>query len=236
MNELGWWSKWAELRRHGDGYLLRSKVLKEQFFNRAGSLSCQGITSTASWAEPLFARAGAPPTMLVYDSCEEVESLLASGYRQSDTMTTLFSKGPTGRRGDGNPVVSTDPGRWADGYLRSFYGTTELAEALSRIASSLLRVRSSTLMESRVGGDTAGVLALFRTPGVIGAYCVGTVPEYRGRGVATGLLEKAKEVADSEGNALVLQTLASDGVLGFYVARGFEVMYTKRMLEKKRLK
>ena len=77
---------------------------------------------------------------------------------------------------------------------------------------------------------------MFRTPGVIGAYCVGTVPEYRGRGVATGLLEKAKEVADSEGNALVLQTLASDGVLGFYVERGFEVMYAKRMLEKKRLK
>ena len=76
-------------------------------------------------------------------------------------------------------------------------------------------------------------MALFRTPGLIGAYCVGTVPRRRGLGIATGLLRRAREIAESEERALVLQTQSSDGLLRIYHHRGIEVKYAKSIMEKK---
>jgi len=171
-------------------------------------------------------------TFFAFDSCKGVGSLLAAGYRHVDTMTVLLSKGPIGDDGSHKVTVSTKARPWVAAYLRAFYGGEELADVVSPTVSSLLRSRDVTLLEARVGGDTTGVLALFRTPGIAGAYCVGTVPEHRKHGIATALLSKAREIADSEGRISVLQTLASDRALEFYLGRGFEKMHAKRVLEK----
>lgn len=159
--------------------------------------------------------------------------MLAAGYRQVDSMTVLLSRGRTGDDGSQKVTASTEARAWTTAYLRSFYGSEELAGVVAPIASSLLRSRDATLLEARVRGDTAGVLALFRTPGVAGAFCVGTVPEHRRHGIATALLAKGRQIADSEGRSLVLQTLESDGALRFYLGNGFEKMYAKRVLERK---
>ena len=76
-------------------------------------------------------------------------------------------------------------------------------------------------------------MAMFRTRGIVGAYCVGTVPEFRKKGVATALLARARQIATEEGRSLILQTLNSDGVLQFYLRRGFEVIYSKKVLTRK---
>ena len=76
-------------------------------------------------------------------------------------------------------------------------------------------------------------MAMFRTRGIAGAYCVGTVPEFRKKGVATALLARARQIATEEGRSLILQTLNSDGVLQFYLRRGFEVIYSKKVLTRK---
>jgi len=117
-------------------------------------------------------------------------------------------------------------------YLRAFYGSEELTRTVKPIVASLLRDRAVTLLEQKVGGEVAGVLALFRTPGLMGVYCVGTVPEYRKRGVATSLLAKAGRMAASERRALILQSLASEGATQLYLDNGFEMMYEKLILEK----
>jgi len=148
-------------------------------------------------------------------------------------MTVLISKGSVGEGGRGQrigPAASSEG--WTAAYLNAFYGSEDLAGVVNPIVASLLKVRAATLLESKVKGETAGVLALFRTPGIIGTYCIGTVPEYRRKGVATGLLAKARQIAESEGRALVLQTLTSDGALQFYLDKGFKVMYSKLVLEK----
>jgi GNAT superfamily N-acetyltransferase len=206
--------------------------MRESFFNRAGSLTCQGLVGTAAWAENhLFSRA-MNSTFLAFDSCKGGNSLLAAGYRQVDTMTVLLSRDPIGDDGSESVAVSTDTLAWTTAYLRSFYGSEELAGVVGPIVSSLLRSKDVTLLEARAGGDTSGVLALFRTPGMAGVYCVGTVPEQRRHGIATALITKARRIADSEGRILVLQALTSDGALEFYLRRGFEKMYAKRILEK----
>lgn len=235
LNELKWWSKWGNLRRRGDGYLLTSEKLREPFFNRAGSLTCDGVPGAAAWAERDLAPLGLSSTVVVFDACGAPKDLLASGYTETDTMTVLFSEGPVTKEGDQGAEVGTanDAGSWGSTYLRSFYGDEGLAGVLGPIVASLQRDRDVTLLESRVKGETAGVLAIYRTPGMAGVYCVGTVPEQRKRGVATGLLAEAREIASREERALVLQTLKSDGALALYLNRGFVPMYSKRVLEKK---
>ena len=182
-----------------------------------------------------MARLGMDSTFLAYDSCRALGSLLASGYRDIDAMTVLLSRGPTGGLRPGGPevVASASPRRWTDAYLSAFYGSGDQAGAVGPIVDRLSADRATTLLESRVGGETAGVLAIFRTPGIAGVYCVGTVPEYRRQGVASALLASAREVAQREKRSLILQTLTSDGALRFYLDRGFEPLYAKRVLERK---
>ena len=234
LNELGWWSRWAKLTWRGDGYLMTSEELPEPFFNHAGALTCRGAKRTAVWAERELFRRGKNAAFLGFEDCEATPYSIASGYRRVDVMAVLTSGGPAEGRGDRRKIPpSTSPQEWTSAYLRSFYGDEGLTDVVTPIISSLSQSQAVTLLESRADGEVAGVLAIFRTRGIAGVYCVGTTPEHRREGVATSLLAKAKEIADSEGRTIVLQTLKSDGVLKFYLNRGFEQLYTKAVLEKR---
>lgn len=233
LNEVRWWSKWARLRWRGDGYLLTSEGLTEPFFNRAGGLTCEAVTQVFHWAELELSRSGMNSTVMVFESCRAVSSLYASGYVKVDRMSILESKGPiTGGKGAGSIVISDDPKTWADAYLDSFYDGRALEGVVVPIAMRLLNTRGVTLFESRDNGKTAGVMALFKTPGILGLYCLGTLPEHRGRGIATGLIARAKHIAHKEHRRLVLQTLMSDGATGLYRRRGFAEIYSKLILER----
>ncbi|MCL4355106.1 MAG: GNAT family N-acetyltransferase [Nitrososphaerota archaeon] len=234
LNELGWWSRWAKLSWRGDGYLMTSEEFPEPFFNHAGALTCRGAKRTAAWAERELFRRGKNSTFLGFEDCEATPFFIALGYRRVDVMAVLSSAGRAkSRRGGRKMLPSPSPREWASAYLRSFYGDEGLTAVVTPIVASLSQSRAVTLLESRADDEVTGVLAIFRTKGIAGVYCVGTTPEHRREGVATSLLSKAKEIADSEGRALVLQTLKSDGVLNFYLDRGFEPLYTKAVLEKR---
>lgn len=233
LNEVGWWSKWARLKWRGEGYLLSSADLKEPFFNRAGVLACKALNVTVAWAEPALFSEGVDSTLLIFDSCASAERLLVRGYEQTDTMTVLrAATQPTAGGPEVEVRASTGSDDWTAAYLRSFYGGEELTDVVRPIVSSLPS-KPVTLLEARSHGETAGVLAMFRTKGVAGVYCVGTAPEFRRRGVASSLLARAEQIASTEGRSLILQTLNSDGALRFYLRRGFEVMYSKRVLTRK---
>lgn len=150
-------------------------------------------------------------------------------------MAVLLSKKEVSERAhpEAGVTMSGNPQRWAATYLDAFYGSRDLIAEVSPIASRLISAKGTTLLESRIRGETAGVMALYRTPQVIGVYCLGTSPGHRGRGVATGLLTEARRVAKEEGRNLILQTLRSDGAGRFYRDRGFSELYSKRFLERR---
>jgi GNAT superfamily N-acetyltransferase len=217
------------------GYLLTSKDFLEPFFNRAGTFACTGVSETAAWAEKKLAARRTASTFLAFDSCARAARALEdSGYRTVDTMTILASNGPLSGAGGARATIVTPPsaGEWTRAYLEAFYGGQELAPGVAPIVRGLLKARAATLLGASVQGKTAGVLAIFRTEGLAGVYCVGTVPEYRRQGVAETLLHRAKEISDKEGRKLILQSLSSDGSEGYYTRRGFVPVYSKRMLWK----
>ena len=188
-----------------------------------------------AWAEEMLTAHSADPTMVVFDSCiGAVGRLRASGYAPVDTMTVLLSEGPVESAGRATATVHERPAadRWARAYLEAFYGDEELAPRIVPIVTRLLRLDSVTLLEARAGGDTAGVLALFRTRGLAGVYCVGTVPGHRRKGVAGTLLSRAKAIAEDERRRLVLQALASDGSIRYFLKRGFKALYSKQLMSK----
>jgi GNAT superfamily N-acetyltransferase len=236
LNEVRWWSHWARLSWFGSsGYLLTSQDLPEPFFNRAGTLTCRGVEQLAMWSEKKLAARGVDSTVLVFDSCVRAAStLLDSGYKQVDTMTVLLSASPivTDSSVQLRITMPSSAEIWTRAYLRAFYGDENLAASVVPIVSRLLRAKTITLLEAKVDEKTAGVMAISRTRGLAGVYCAGVVPQYRSKGVASGLFIRAKEIAYAEGRELILQTLASDRAESFYSRRGFVKLYSKRMLSK----
>ena len=237
LNELEWWRNWAELDWMGrDAYLFRSSEMPEVFFNRGGFLNCEPSDKILSGLETRLQESGRNPAIMIYESCSELaDGLAKAGYRKADVMTVMQADGKLGSK-TMSPAVTDqarDAGDWARGYLMAFYGDLKLMSSVEKAVRRAQKLDSTTLLEARIGGEMAGVLAVFRTPGLAGVYCVGTIERYRRRGVAEVLLARAGEIAEAEGRTLVLQTLESDGSEPYYARRGFRVLYRKLLLQKK---
>lgn len=72
---------------------------------------------------------------------------------------------------------------------------------------------------ARVGGEPAAVLLTVRAGDTTGIYAVATVPEQRGKGLSTALLDRA--IVEGTGQ-VVLQVMAESYPHDFYRRRGFE--------------
>jgi GNAT superfamily N-acetyltransferase len=174
-------------------------------------------------------------TITIFASCTKaVEGLEASGYVPADTMTVLLSSDSAKPASPTKVTINERPAAdsWTRAYVHAFYGDQEFAPHITQIVNRLLKPNAVTLLEAKVGDDTAGVLAIFRTAGLAGVYCVGTIPEHRRKGVAGTLLSRAKAIAGAEGRHLFLQSLASEGTSRYYLQRGFSIVYSKKLLSK----
>ena len=236
LNEARWWSNWGHVAwLDSSCYLLTSGDFREPFFNRACVLDCRGVGAAVARAEERLMGQGMASIITILDSCtKSVMGLRASGYRPVDKMTVMFSEGAVKSASLTPVTIDERPAEdgWTRAYLEAFYRDQKLAPVVPPIVIRLLTLSSVTLLVARTGGETAGVLALFRTRGLAGVYCVGTIPEHRSKGVASALLSKARATAAAEGRHLILQALASDVSARFYLERGFKILYSKQMLSK----
>jgi ribosomal protein S18 acetylase RimI-like enzyme len=235
LNEASWWAFWADLSWTGaDSYVLTSRESDEYFFNRGGFLGCEGGAASVAGAEAALVRAGRNPCFSVPDECAQVlRALTSRGYTAFDSMAVLELGRPTFRTSPALAISSgqeVEPADWAAAYSLSFYGDLSESEAATRVASRVAREQSVTLIEGKIDGDAAGVLAAFRSPGLIGIYCVGTAGGFRRAGVAGSLIRAAWDIASAEGRSLVLQTILSENALGFYSRGGFRRLHSKTLL------
>ncbi|MFF0270109.1 GNAT family N-acetyltransferase [Kribbella sp. NPDC004536] len=75
----------------------------------------------------------------------------------------------------------------------------------------------------RVDGDPASITLVLRTELVTGVYAVATKPQYRGRGLATRLLEQARQ--EAAGGRLTLQVVEGSDAERLYLNLGFRPAY-----------
>jgi GNAT superfamily N-acetyltransferase len=237
LNEVGWWSNWGKVRwLDGGCYVLSSAGFDEPFFNRAGFLSCSASREGILKVEAAFRRARRVPYLTLFGACARSASLLRErGYSVVDAMAVMES-GKAAMPVNGEVLVRQagprDIDQWSETYLLSFYGELTLKPRVLEVAKRLSRLEKATLLMGELDGKAAGVSALYRTPGYLGLYCLGTLPKCRGRGVARSLLGAAQDIAVRGGRKLVLQSLLSEETHPFYGRLGFQRLYVKAFLRK----
>jgi len=237
MNEIGWWSYWANVHWIGTGsYIMLSSEFDEFFFNRAGFANCEGTAEFIPKIEAEFGAFGVPPCLSVQEACTQTLQVLESrGYTIFDKMSVMQMDHPMFQTAQGLTVLSgqdISPGDWAEAYSLSFYGDTRWKKSVSLIAGQLQKEPSVTLFAGKKDGRVVGTLAAYRTPGLLGIYCVGTIAEYREMGIAGSLIYQASNLASAERRAFILQTILSDGVDDFYSKGGFRRLYLKLLMRR----
>lgn len=239
LNEVEWWAKWAELEWVGGGcYALFSKKFREPFFNRAGFLEiAQNLEDLVETMEERFAERRVKPRVLVQETpgWRPVGEFFARrGYRVVDSMSVMQAgRGALVQNPEVDVEVSTRSlAEWSRTYLRAFYGRTVLMPAVKSILGKAIVDKRVSLLIARIGRDAVGCGAVYRTEGLLGAYCIGTVPAWRRKNVGSTVLGAIRELARRERRKLILQTMLSDSVEDFYLRNGFNRLYIKSVYER----
>ncbi len=238
LNEAGWWSPWSDVQWTGEtSYVMLSRDFDEYFFNRAGFVDCSSGLDDVVRIEAKFEAAGRPPVFSVQTECKELAALLNSrSFTSFDEMSVMqlgqlkFRKATNLKVMQGRDVETAE---WAATYALSFYGNLSLQVPVGRIVHRLTEEPSVTLVSGTKDGKTLGVLAAFRTPGLLGVYCVGTRVENRRMGVAGSMIHEVSKIASAEGRELILQTIVSEGFEDFYARGGFRRLYLKHLMKRK---
>ena len=237
LNEVSWWSHWGDVSWLGEGvYVITSASFPEPLFNHATVLGeVSDVDMAIQKALGRFRDAGVRPSFFVIDDPRFVPlriKLESAGYTTVDTMEVLAAEArhPIDNESIEIVRVVSDVHDWVSAYLRSFYGDGGPEEEVEGVAKRAVRDKDVSLVLAKRGKEVVGGMALLRRGGLLGAYCVGTLPEHRRLGVASGMLSYASNQAKEQGMTLVLQTFAEDHVEGFYLKNGFRKVYGKSVL------
>jgi N-acetylglutamate synthase-like GNAT family acetyltransferase len=252
LNEVNWWAKWVDdtVWVSKNCYAIFSEEFKQEwFFNRSGFLGVEKVPEkVVEVIEREFTKRKRQASYVFVEDgrhWEKLRSSLASrGYVSADKMLVMevnpatkempapnleVKVGVVGTRSRGEELSE-----WTRTYLQAFYGDQKLNDKVKRTMQKVVKDSKASVVLARMGKETVGCAALYRTKGgVVGAYCIGTAPRFRGRGVAAAMLRYMREVARGERRKLILQTIASDSLEGFYLKQGFKRVYAKTLFERR---
>jgi len=210
---------WAERARAGCAdALVNSKLGGDYFFNRSRVSGCPDPVRAAGQVAKIFWQKGMD--CYLYDR----EGLLEKeGFSQIDTMYVLTKSAPVTMSGSKTIVVDKKllP-VWIDVFCRAF-SVPEWKPEVERIMNA--SSDKMTLLLSYKESTSAGCASIFTKNGITGLYCLGTILQLRGRGLARSMLKSAMQIYGD----IFLQTLGSEGLLPFYQKAGFKVAYTKKV-------
>ncbi len=130
--------------------------------------------------------------------------------------------------------ITKDVENWNNVFVRSFnIGEGWHSELAKRLQQISIDEPTTKLILARHMGKPSGCLLLHRFPKeVMGVYCVGTLPEARGKGIAKEMMKKSKELAsDEDCKFMTLQTIEEDFVSGFYTRIGYKVVFRRSIFQ-----
>ena len=173
-------------------------------------------------------------------------SAIDNGFRVHEQMKTLSKKlgqeSRSERIGKGRIHVfeTNDVESWNDIFMRSYLIPNSWGDELLRRERGFLKRNEGTTKllaaserESEDASRAKGCLLLNENPkGIMGVYCVGTLPEARGRGIARSMLDHSEEIGKHRGCELMtLQTVVSDNVTPMYFKLGYELDFERNILQ-----
>lgn len=161
------------------------------------------------------------------------EEAVEDGYGIAGMMEILSKEVTGSSLFQSNNVVETkDYELWNDIFMRSFSLSQDWKEELLKRERMFLEDKGTVLLVAMDKSEASGCTLLHRMPlDYLGVYCVGTLPEGRGRGIATSMLRASEGYAANMGcKYLTLQTVQSDGVTPMYISLGYRIDFERDLL------
>ena len=164
------------------------------------------------------------------------EIAIDQGYRVTDKMEILTKRldiaSWKNEKTNFNVSTTEDVEVWTNVFMASYRIPQSWKEELLRREKEILPMENAKFVLAEDSEGYAGCLFTFNEPrDCLGIYCVGTVPEQRGRGIARAMLLFTEEIAKKRGlSLLTLQTLTSDQVAPMYKKLGYTTEFERDIL------
>jgi len=225
-NEFGFTGVWSIMTKLECGLFFANPNLPNDiFFDKLTNITCLS-EEMIDEALVLFEKNKTQPFVYVLDNQKLEELLLKKNFRLYDTHHIM--KKSISSKVESNPVhhiTRKDSLLWTEVFCKSYDCLDWTDEVNSIVRNSVSDV--DYLVDSDYN---ASCVALYQKNSMLGLYCLGTIPEYRKKGLAKSLINYAlNQVRDKNLDFLMLETYARDNLLKFYSDLGFEQIYEKKV-------
>lgn len=225
-NEFGFTGMWSKMTKLECGLFFANPNLpNDLFFDKLTNITCLSekmIDETLV----LFEKNKTQPFVYVLDNPKLEELLRKKNFILYDTHHMLKKSATSDVEcGPVHHITRKDSLLWTEVFCKSYDCLDWIEEVNSIVRNSISDV------EYLVDSDyNASCVALYEKNSILGLYCLGTIPEYRKKGIAKSLINHAlNQVRHKNLDFLMLETYAHDNLLKFYSNLGFEQIYEKKV-------
>lgn len=211
-----------------------SEMNDDQFFNRVTDINCREYGVVIERIEREFAKRRVKPFVYCQGNNILSEELKRRNYVLHDSMHVLQFSGANLKIPDNiriDRVDNTNMGYWVSVFCMAFQSENWYTEIRRIVTETLDRIQ---FYVAYFDAKPAGCSAYYVKNALLGLYSLGTLSNYRDKGIATALIAKAANIASEKKITLYLQTFRADGFLGIYKKLGFTQVYTKEVWSKEK--
>jgi len=225
-NEYGFTSVWSNMTNLDCGlFFVNPNLPNDIFFDKLTNITCLNEKMIDD-VLILFKKNNTQPFVYVLNNNKLEELLLKKNFRLYDThhiMKKTISH--TVNHEPVHHIARKDSLLWAEVFCKSYDCLDWSDEVNSIVHDSISDVEY--LVDSEFNSSC---VALYEKNSMLGLYCLGTIPEFRNKGLAKSLIYYAlNKVREKNLDFLMLETYARDNLLRFYSNLGFEQIYEKKV-------
>jgi N-acetylglutamate synthase-like GNAT family acetyltransferase len=241
-NEINYWKWWSDFFEKGPVKFYFNPYLKDDILpTHAFSEDWTDPKRVLQKIEDFYRgkKAQAAAVFMPYGPLDgnTLQQLLDNGFNVYDSMKImqLFTDLPTETKQNVKAKVigEKDLTVWHRVYCTSFEEPPASQAELKRRFQKMIANSDFVFYLAEIEEIPAATLMTYVHKDVAGLYCIGTLSEFRKKGLATILMERSANDAKDIGCDLIfLQTLAQENLEGFYNKRGFTTVAIRSLWSK----
>lgn len=204
-------------------FFFNPEMPDDVFFNKLTDVACLDDKIIADLMLR-FKKYSMPPYVYVLNRPDHEEILVKNNFRMYDVQHVLVRTQKSAIHASARMVSPPDSIKWSKIFCRA-YDCEDWLMAVDKIVR-----KTSGQIDYFTDESMSSCVALHETAGILGLYCLGTVPELRKRGKAGELIGfSMQEATRRKLDFLMLETYQKDNLLDFYRKHGFETIYRKKI-------